>query len=120
MMASSQPIWTKLAVLAVERLRQPVRRFVETDVVTPAIAEPAVGDRIVFLDQHRPQQRAVAHVGELLAADRALRAARLRAVQVPRPRLEAIRLRRQRADRTELRHVSGKVMAVRATRSPSR
>ncbi len=53
----------------------PIGRFVEADVVTPAIAEPPVGD----LRRLRPSivrsKVAVADVGELLAADGALRAA---------------------------------------------
>ena len=42
-----------------------------------------------------------------------MRAARLRAIQIPRPRLEAVRLRRERADGTELGDVPGEVVAVR-------
>ena len=53
------------------------------------------------------------YVGELLAADGALRAGGLRAGEIPRPRLEAIGLGRQGADGTDLGDVAGEIVTVR-------
>ena len=111
--ASSQPICTKPPSLRRSGCVTPIGRCVEADVVAPAIAEPAVGDRVILLDRHRAQQRAVADVGKLPAPDGALRAARLRAVQIPRPRLEAIGFRRERPDRTEFGDVAREIVPVR-------
>src|SRR5262249_34862766 len=102
----------EFAVLAIERLFETIGRLVEADIVAAAIAEPSIGNGVV-LDRHRPQQRAVAHVGILLTTDGALRAGRLRPIEIPGARFEAIGLRGQRADRAELRDVAGKVVVVR-------
>ena len=63
------------------------------------------------------ERTSCAHVADALVdvhrtADAALRAGRRRAVIVPRPRLEAVRLRRQRADRAELGHVAAEIRNV--------
>ena len=71
----------------------------------PAVAEPPVVDLVVLAGEDA--QDALVADGELdVALARAERADRARALDVPRARAEAVRLRRQRADGAELDDVA--------------
>ena len=81
--------------------------------VEPApIAHPAPVDRI-GVDAEVPHELVAARLHDGAAADRAGRARALDLFEVPRPRLEPVRRRRQRADRADLHGVAREVRGER-------
>ena len=97
---------------APERVDDPVVG-VEVGEREPAlVADPALVDLGVVARQD-PLHLALARRHRDVAADRAVRADRRHVLDLPRPRLEAVARREQRADRAELGDVAGERRAVR-------
>ena len=95
----------QLGALAHQRLDDPLVDVHGLVAEAAAVAHPAVVDLRVVAREHA-HDALVAH-GQLdVAVRRAARADRARALDVPRPRAEAVRARRQRADRAQLDDVA--------------
>ena len=102
----------QLGALAHQRLDDPLVGVHVLVAEAAAVAQPAVVDALVVAAEHA-HHAVVAH-GQLdVAVGGAAGADRARALDVPRPRAEAVRARGERADRAQLDDVAGERRHVR-------